>query len=616
MDGLARSYAAVKVGLHSSNVPAPDALRQRIHDACTSWVALYDRAVRLQTTAAATEVPVNAKMHDVLIEEDMEMIQPRSAPQLSAEVVAPPVDFDMEYDRFIKLDVEKITTSPVIIGDIRNIELAVSDIKIKRASVETTSSRLLKECETELSQLSVDDSTREQIEDKVSAIRNQSVNLVSKLDRRNRQLEDLLLQCRELNHLFDEFTQWIKPIEEDCEGHATQVAKASTVSAVDKLIGTNKKLESEVIPWEDKVNAMKQLSQSLGDHFSSDDSSDIKLTVSKLENRWTTVMMNITSQGKRLSSSLLSLSRFDTDLRDFLLWLTKAEVILMHHDEMTSANSTCTDSEQQWAKLEHSFWDLQADIENHKSMVKSLNITGNVVVQGQQQMTDGGGAGGVSSVENQLKELNDRWNSVNERSIELRSRLEVQLTPSAEMLQTLNDHINWLKKINADISDKMELVGDKTQLTMQLEHSQTVRDTLDSKRTSVEGSIRSGKLCRVKTTAQCFVPDDDDEADKLKSGNKSRDVSSVLETEQLAASIHSQADILSQSWSKTQSRVEDWQRDVNDIRQRVEDIESQLADGLNFVSALERETISWRQNVGTSLGLTQLQLEYSQIKVY
>lgn len=46
-----------------------------------------------------------------------------------------------------------------------------------------------------------------------------------------------------------------------------------------------------------------------------------------------------------------------------------------------------------------------------------------------------------------------------------------------------------------------------------------------------------------------------------------RGLSSVLESEQLVASIHSQADILFQSWTKTQTRIKDWQKDINDTRQ-------------------------------------------------
>ena len=68
------------------------------------------------------------------------------------------------------------------------------------------------------------------------------------------------------------------------------------------------------------------------------------------------VVDSITSQAKRLNASLSSLSHFESDLREFLLWLTKTEAILMHHEEMTVADSCCTDSEQQWTKLEQSFW--------------------------------------------------------------------------------------------------------------------------------------------------------------------------------------------------------------------------------------------------------------------
>ena len=69
---------------------------------------------------------------------------------------------------------------------------------------------------------------------------------------------------------------------------------------------------------------------------------------------------SLTSQDRRLQKTFESVSHFESNLKEFMLWLTKAEVILMHHDEMTVANSECTDSEQQWNKLEHSFWVIAA----------------------------------------------------------------------------------------------------------------------------------------------------------------------------------------------------------------------------------------------------------------
>jgi hypothetical protein len=67
------------------------------------------------------------------------------------------------------------------------------------------------------------------------------------------------------------------------------------------------------------------------------------------------MMSRLTSHERRLQSLLSSVSNFESDMKELMLWLTKAEVVLMHHDEMTVANSSCTESEQQWHKLEQSF---------------------------------------------------------------------------------------------------------------------------------------------------------------------------------------------------------------------------------------------------------------------
>jgi len=60
--------------------------------------------------------------------------------------------------------------------------------------------------------------------------------------------------------------------------------------------------------------------------------------------------------------------------------------------------------------------ELQKDVHGHRGTVHSLNSTGNFIVQGYQ--TSGTLEG--EQLQDQLKEMNDRWNRVNERSLELR----------------------------------------------------------------------------------------------------------------------------------------------------------------------------------------------------
>ena len=53
-----------------------------------------------------------------------------------------------------------------------------------------------------------------------------------------------------------------------------------------------------------------------------------------------------------------------------------------------------------------------------------------------------------------------------------RARLEVQTNPTNEMLQLLNDNINWLNAINEEISSKFQLIGDTVLLRAQYEQSE------------------------------------------------------------------------------------------------------------------------------------------------
>jgi hypothetical protein len=60
--------------------------------------------------------------------------------------------------------------------------------------------------------------------------------------------------------------------------------------------------------------------------------------------------------------------------------------------------------------------ELQTDIHGHRSAVQSLNATGSIIIQGSQTA----GLPEGDKLQEQLKEMNDRWNRVNERSVELR----------------------------------------------------------------------------------------------------------------------------------------------------------------------------------------------------
>jgi hypothetical protein len=57
------------------------------------------------------------------------------------------------------------------------------------------------------------------------------------------------------------------------------------------LLFLTQTLEAEVLPWEQKVNAMKNLAQRLIDNYAADDSSEIKTTVNRTENQWSGVLM-------------------------------------------------------------------------------------------------------------------------------------------------------------------------------------------------------------------------------------------------------------------------------------------------------------------------------------
>ena len=69
-----------------------------------------------------------------------------------------------------------------------------------------------------------------------------------------------------------------------------------------------------------------------------------------------------------------------------------------------------------------SLQDLQSDVAKHRNMVDSLNSTGDVIVRGSgSEMATPG-----ESLEKQLKEMNERWTRIIDRSTEIRC-LEINI---------------------------------------------------------------------------------------------------------------------------------------------------------------------------------------------
>ena len=51
------------------------------------------------------------------------------------------------------------------------------------------------------------------------------------------------------------------------------------------------RLEAEALPWEDKVSSLRNVAYKLIENYPSEDPSQIKVTVNRLENKWSGLLM-------------------------------------------------------------------------------------------------------------------------------------------------------------------------------------------------------------------------------------------------------------------------------------------------------------------------------------
>jgi dystrophin len=97
---------------------------------------------------------------------------------------------------------------------------------------------------------------------------------------------------------------------------------------------------------------------------------------------------------------------------------------------------------------------LEEDINTHQEMFASLNENG------QHMITEMEPGDVLTAVQSKLDDINDRWQSLNVRTMDMRDRLEETATEWRQLLLDLQEIIEWIKMADQDLSSQQPIGGD------------------------------------------------------------------------------------------------------------------------------------------------------------
>jgi len=294
-------------------------------------------------------------------------------------------------------------------------------------------------------------------------------------------LNTMLTDCVQFNEKISHLEKWVMSVLEAC----CRQDLGHDIATVEENIEEAKALQLEVIGQQTTFDAVHAKAQHLIDEYSKDDIRKVKADMKQMSRLWSELYNRLNDREKSLRSHLNALSRFDADLSDFILWLTRAQLVLSRKQELFLASN---DSEEERAHVSEDLKQvceaLESEMESKRELIESVNMTGKHVVSST-------ASSDTKNVASKLNEMNERWEEVNNKYTTVRRLVEPDFVASKAISSTtIKDLLHWLNSLDQSLDRMKPIGGDLTQIRGQIDDHQVIRSELEDKEALVEQTMK------------------------------------------------------------------------------------------------------------------------------
>lgn len=183
---------------------------------------------------------------------------------------------------------------------------------------------------------------------------------------------------------------------------------------------------------------------------------------------------------KQLEHALLHLGQFQHALNELLVWISKTDSTL---DQLKPIPGDPQLLEVELAKLKV----LANDIQAHQSSVDTLNDAGRQLIESDR------GSAEASSTQDKLRQLNNQWKSLIEKSTDRQHELEEALREANSYIGEVQDLLGWLGDVDGLIGASKPVGGLPETASEQLERFMEIYTELEENRPKVETLLAQGQ---------------------------------------------------------------------------------------------------------------------------
>eukprot|EP00063_Salmo_salar_P094924 XP_014069759.1 PREDICTED: dystonin-like isoform X24 [Salmo salar] len=252
-------------------------------------------------------------------------------------------------------------------------------------------------------------------------------NLDENIINRQHKLEGALLALGQFQHALDELLAWMSNTEELLN---EQRKAAGDPKAIEIELAKHHVLQNDVMAHKTTVEVVNKAGTDLVESTSGEEASGLQSKLENLTQRWKNILEKTEQRRHQLDGALLQAQGFHGEIEDMQQWLKDTERQLLASKAVGGLPDTAR--EQLNAHLE-----LCSALEAKEELYQQLMNKG-------QQLLTMTPSGQDSNTEQDLRNLQDKRESVQVKVAERKVKLEEALTLATEFHNSLQDFINWL----------------------------------------------------------------------------------------------------------------------------------------------------------------------------
>ncbi|XP_036071365.1 dystonin isoform X3 [Oryzias melastigma] len=252
-------------------------------------------------------------------------------------------------------------------------------------------------------------------------------NLDEKIISRQHKLEGGLLALGQFQHALDELLAWMSHTEEML---SEQKKSAGDPKTIEIELAKHNILQVDVLAHKATVETVNKAGNELVESSAGEEASSLKSKLENLNQRWKAILKKTEQRKQQLESSLLQAQGFHGEIEDMQQWLKDTERQLLASKAVGGLPDTAR--EQLNAHLE-----LCSALESKEELYQELLNKG---IQ-QLALTP---EGSDSTTEHDLTNLKEKWEAVQAKVTEKKTKLEEALKLATDFHNSLQDFMAWL----------------------------------------------------------------------------------------------------------------------------------------------------------------------------